>query len=594
MGPANRLASAAARRAAESPGTSYNPLFIYAASGLGKSHILCAIANAAHRRDAELRIVYEPVELYLDELATALQAGKRDELRDRFGELDVLLLDDVQFLTGHPEAQEMFLGTLDALTRDGRQVVLASDRPPAEINGLDARLVSRFSGGLIVDIAVPELETRVAIVMRRTEQLDQTLEGGVAEAIARVPVRNVRELGGALNKVLAIQELEDRKVEAAEVAGIVGEGSPGRDGGSGEDDFSSFLDEISADLAQVVESQEAVWRRELRNAAEAAEQEGFANQRLKIPLAVEVEPEGWRGLLDSFQTDIARLRAIQEELDRLDNPWPELTEDLIRDPDRMHEAESFLESVRERRKPFGVLGPGPKLEELAESVPALALKAAQQLITNEKPNYNPLYLWSADGSGPATLVGASFRTYRDLNPDLRIALTSVPDFAEDFVRALSEGVAGAWRERWWTVDMLIVLEAEALALTERAQDEFFHLFESLKRRGSRLMMVGDRPPSEIESIDERLCSRFEGGLVLELDEVEIDEGWDDLTIHDPGELTGITVGGDSEAPASEEAAPSAPDHPTPHVTGGKFWTPSREKVVLRWRDLNDRLVENLD
>jgi chromosomal replication initiator protein len=167
VGPANRLASAAARRSAESPGTSYNPLFIYSSSGLGKSHILSAVAHQARKANARLRVHYQTLEGYLQELTHALASGNRDAMRDRYRDLDILLLDDVQFLAGQNEAQEMLLATLDALTASGSQIVLASDRPPADIDGLDARLVSRFSGGLIVDIAAPEYETRVAIIRRK-------------------------------------------------------------------------------------------------------------------------------------------------------------------------------------------------------------------------------------------------------------------------------------------------------------------------------------------------------------------------------------------------------------------------------------------
>ena len=156
VGPANRLASAASKRAADSPGRSFNPLFIYSSSGLGKSHLLIAIANQAEQGHTPARMLYQTLEGYLDDLARALETGARDTLRDSYRDLDILLLDDVQFITGHAEAQEMLLGTLDALTGSGGQVVLASDRPPSQIDDLDTRLLSRFSGGLMVDIAMPE------------------------------------------------------------------------------------------------------------------------------------------------------------------------------------------------------------------------------------------------------------------------------------------------------------------------------------------------------------------------------------------------------------------------------------------------------
>ena len=144
VGPANRLASAAARRVADAPGTSYNPLFIYSSSGLGKSHILNGIAHYAARVHPGFGVVYVAVESFLEELTEAIRAGTEEELRQRYEELHILLLDDVQFLTGQKEAQEMLLRLLDEMSKSDGQVVLASDRSPSDIDGLDERLVTRF------------------------------------------------------------------------------------------------------------------------------------------------------------------------------------------------------------------------------------------------------------------------------------------------------------------------------------------------------------------------------------------------------------------------------------------------------------------
>lgn len=605
VGPANRLASAAARRAAESPGASYNPLFLYSASGLGKSHLLHAIAQGARRSDQDLAVEYQALESYLEELADALESGARDTLRDRYKGLDILLMDDVQFLAGQPEAQEMLLTTLDTLTAAGSQIVLASDRPPAEINGLDARLVSRFSGGLIVDIGAPEYETRVAIIRKKSEKRGHTLQPGVAEALARYPFKNVRELGGALNRILAVQDLEERPVSPEEIPGLMGEDvAPSAEG---EDDFGSFLSEVSDTLADTVEAQEEAWRKALREAAEAAERGGFKADRLRALLDHQSEPAGWETEVERFRADVGRLQEIDEELDELDNPWPEAAQGVLHDPDHLEEAEALLASVRERTRPFRVLGPGPDLAALAGKAPQLALKACEQLVEAEKPQYNPLFFWSEDPTGPRALLGAAGRSYAALNPESHTAVVSVSDFAEDFIRALSAGVAGAWRERWWTVDLLLVHDTQALSETERAQDEFFHLFEALKRRGARVMIVADRPPSGIGGIDDRLRSRFEGGLVLEVSGVEAPPGAADLTLHEPGAPGAAAA--PEPAPATEPAAPApqpaapaggeaaGPSTPAVGETaegGGRGWVPTREKVVWFWPQMQDRLVEDLE
>lgn len=558
IGPANRLASAAARRAADSPGTSYNPLFLYSASGLGKSHILTAVSHHAAKVNPQLRILYQALEGFLDDLERALEEGSRDAMKDRYRDLDILLLDDVQFLAGQPEAQEMLLGTLDALTASGSQIVLASDRPPADINELDARLVSRFSGGLIVDIAPPEYETRVAIIRRKAEEQGSDLQPGVAEALARFPFRNVRELGGALTRIVAIQDLEERAVTPEDVPRIMGEASAE----ASEDDFGSFKEEVSASLQDTVEAQEEPWRKALRETAEAAERDRFNASRLRTLLEKPKPPKDWQDLVERFRADTARLAEIDAELDRLGNPWPEAAQSLLHDPARLEEAEALLASVRERVRPFQDLAPGPRLADVADAFPSLAFKAVEQLVSAEKPKYNPIYVWSAGGAAARALLAAAGRSFQDVRGERRMAVTSVAEFAEDFIRALSAGVAGAWRERWWTVDLLLVYGAQELSATERAQDEFFHLFEALKRRGARVLLTGDRAPSDIGNIDERLRSRFEGGLVLDLEGAEPPAGADAIRLLEPGAAAPADAddiwAGTGPAPAEPPAVAPSP------------------------------------
>ena len=263
-------------------------------------------------------------------------------------------------------------------------------------------------------------------------------------------------------------------------------------------------------------------------------------------------------------------------------------------------------------RPFRALAPGPRLNGL-QDFPPIAVKAAEQLIAADKPKYNPVYVWSRDARAAELLLAAAGRSFQ--NAAARTAVTSVAEFAEDFIRALSAGVAGAWRERWWTVDLLLVHQTEALAGTERAQDEFFHLFEALKRRGSRALFAANCPPSEIAGIDERLRSRFEGGLVLEL-EVKAPAGPPAIVLVEPGreapprateqDIWAGTIKdkkpeppppvippldelvGDSGMFLTKEKQRPAPQEP------GRGWMASGEKVVWNWPALEDRLVEDFE
>ncbi|GMR13720.1 MAG: hypothetical protein BMS9Abin29_1934 [Gemmatimonadota bacterium] len=625
VGPANRLACAAAKRAADAPGTSYNPLFIYSASGLGKSHILSSIANYSARVHPEFGVMYIALESFLEELTSAVQAGAEDALRERYEGLHILLMDDVQFLAGQTEAQELLLRLLDSLSRDGSQIVLASDRPPADMEHLDARLVSRFSGGLIVDIGAPEFETRVAILRKKAEERGQLLDAGVAETLARFPFKNVRELSGSLNKILAIQDLEGRQVEAAELAELIGlkdqvQGDTAPDAAALLDEFGSFIEELSATVASKVEREEMPWRRLLRETAETFEVDGYSGTRLRRMLEMDEPPGETKEIVAQFRNDIERLREITKELDRVGNPWPEAAVGIVKDPERIEEAQSLLASAIERVRPFPLLGEGPGIEDVAEYFPPVAAKAAQQLVMEERPEYNPLYLWCKEQRVAEALMGATGRSFRAHDARAHIAITSAGEFAQDFIRALSIGVAGAWRERWWTVDLLLVYGVQELSGTERAQDEFFHLFEAINRRSAKVFIVADREPAGISDIDERLSSRFEMGLVVEVDPgalpanigglnleeappefIQNDDLWvgfdrpkvSDIVVPPLAEIQisddgrgGLFEGGGAWETQAETDPVEAPSGPK--------WSPSRENVVWNWPTIEDRIEEDVD
>ena len=186
VGSANRLAVAAAHAVADAPGAAYNPLFIYSSSGLGKTHLMGAIGNLALHRNPDSTVEYIPLEEFVEQLHAAIAGGEMERFKQRYGRVDVLLIDDMQFLTGRRETQSELLRLLSSMQGTGRQIVMTSDRPPVEIADVDERLVSRMSGGLIVDIGVPDFETRVAILREKCEERKVTFAPGVIEELARV------------------------------------------------------------------------------------------------------------------------------------------------------------------------------------------------------------------------------------------------------------------------------------------------------------------------------------------------------------------------------------------------------------------------
>jgi chromosomal replication initiator protein len=203
VGSANRLAHAASLSVAERPGHAYNPLFLYGGVGLGKTHLMHAIGNAVMSRYPRKRVVYATSEKFTNEFITSIQQGKIDEFRARYRRIDVLLIDDIQFIADKERTQEEFFHTFNAIHEDGKQIVLSSDRPPKAILTLEERLRSRFEWGLIADLTAPDLETRIAILRAKAEEQAVPVNSDVLEFIARKVVSNIRELEGALNRIVA-------------------------------------------------------------------------------------------------------------------------------------------------------------------------------------------------------------------------------------------------------------------------------------------------------------------------------------------------------------------------------------------------------
>lgn len=211
-GKSNQLARAAARQVADNPGGAYNPLFLYGGTGLGKTHLLHAVGNGIMLRKPSAKVVYMHSERFVQDMVKALQNNAIEEFKRYYRSVDALLIDDIQFFANKERSQEEFFHTFNALLEGNQQIILTSDRYPKEINGVEDRLKSRFGWGLTVAIEPPELETRVAILMKKADEHKIRLPGEVAFFIAKRLRSNVRELEGALNRVIANANFTGRPV----------------------------------------------------------------------------------------------------------------------------------------------------------------------------------------------------------------------------------------------------------------------------------------------------------------------------------------------------------------------------------------------
>lgn len=211
-GKSNQLGLAACRQVSDNPGAAYNPLFLYGGTGLGKTHLLHAVGNAIANRKPNARVVYMHSERFVQDMVKALQNNAIEEFKRYYRSVDALLIDDIQFFANKERSQEEFFHTFNALLEGNQQIILTSDRYPREINGVEDRLKSRFGWGLTVAIEPPELETRVAILMKKAENHNIRLPDEVAFFIAKRLRSNVRELEGALNRVIANANFTGRAI----------------------------------------------------------------------------------------------------------------------------------------------------------------------------------------------------------------------------------------------------------------------------------------------------------------------------------------------------------------------------------------------
>jgi chromosomal replication initiator protein len=328
----NRVAAAAARRVAESPGRSYNPLVISGPAGTGKSHLLAAIAERARALDPELPLLLQPLDELVDRLTAALAEGRLEAFRAAYAGLGLLLLDDLQQAAGKARTQEELARLLEELVRRGAQLVVAADRLPHEIPAFDERLGAGLASGLVVDVAPPEPASRHEIARRFAALRQEELPPPVLERLAALPLRSAHELRGAVNRLLAEREATGRELGPDDVARLlpVDEPPPTDD----SDEFGAFLSDISTAVAAVVET--APWRRRIAREILRWEGEGMRTRRLELALDADSAPDV-DALLDGFARDVARLRQIRQEL-----RGAHADAAVLADPDRLPEAEALL------------------------------------------------------------------------------------------------------------------------------------------------------------------------------------------------------------------------------------------------------------
>jgi chromosomal replication initiation ATPase DnaA len=528
VGAANRLAVTAGRTVAENPGAAYNPLFVYSDSGLGKTHLLMAVGHAAKKVAPTLNIEYLTLDEYVEAFHAAVAAGQGDVFRRRFQNVDVLLVDDVQFLTNRKEMQSELLRLTEALQGAGHQIVLTSDRPPTEIADLDERLISRLSGGLVVDIGAPDYETRVAILRRKAEERGAQLEPGVLETVAGAGFSNVRELMGALNRLVAFQAVHDRSINAEtakQILGIEAEALGAKGAGRGKagaaapatpdapaaDEFGAFLADVTVTVGKAVEA----WRARVGEAVLRWEGEGYRTRRLEALLERDT-PGAVDDAIAEFGQDVERLKELEAEVAELD---PQAAGDSVfRDPERLPDAEEAAAKVRGGVAP----PPGPSAAFPLASFAVgpsnqVAASAARAVLDHPGKKYNPLVFVGRSGIGKTHLLNAIGLELARRKRAV-IACLSTQAFIDELIAAIDGNRMDWWRARYRRATALLLDDIHLIAGKERTQEELFNLFNLFQDKDRQLVFTAPAPPHSLPGLEERIASRLEGGLVAELKE----------------------------------------------------------------------------
>ncbi len=623
-GSSNRLAVAAAKAVADAPGVLYNPLFVYGASGLGKTHLMHAVGHSARDKQPTLGVEYVALDDYMEEFHQALQGGRLEPFKRRYESAGVLLLDDVQFLTGRAEVQGELLRLFNVLQGRGTQIVMTSDRPPDEITDVADRLLTRLTGGLIVDVGIPDYETRVAILQKLQAERSARFRDGVLEELARVDFSNIRELQGGLNRLLAHQGLSDEGIGVADVRRLV---SPRHTPlvtaevhASHESDharpvdYDTFVQEVSTAVVEQVEE----WRVRLADAAARWRDEGISVAVLDRALQLRESPDV-DGLLATFGAAVEYLRDLERQGSAADSGLS--GQPIFRDPERVKEAHALVQQAVASIEPPPRADASLTFDTLLEGRGnQLALRAARAVVQAPGLHYVPLVITGPAGSGRTHLLHAIGNALMDAGVQT-VACVSAAVFAEQLITALREGAVEKWRARYRNAGALLLDDIEAVAGKERTQDELFHLFNVLQGAGRQVVLTSSVAPNQLATLENRLRTRFAQGLVVDLGSP--DQELRASLVRRAFASQGVTVADGVVAQLAERPSRSVGDvlavarrlHAAAALAGAPITTafvaaeldgaatPRRsarhlmgdpENFVHRWPDLTARLIEDAD
>ena len=520
VGVGNELAVTASRAVAERPGSVYNPLYIHGGEGLGKTHLLTAIARGSQEVAESTRIEY----LTPDRLAEAFQAtaaaGQGDAFHNRLADVDILLIDDVHLIGQRTEIHAELLRLFPELQQSGKQIVLAGQELPAQIDGLDERLAAVLASGLVVDINPPDCPTRLAILEDRSTERGAEFAAGVLATVAEFEIGNVRELITLLNRLVALEAVgetaltpEDARTLLQGEALTIGTRESVTTISVEEPAVANEFEDFLSDVSSAVQEQIEVWEKELSSAIDRWRGEGFQTGRLEI-LLEQSSPVPVEAAIEEFEMDVAALRKLRTSVAMED---PTKAEDSVfLDPDRVAEAQVLADSVMSEVEP----PPGPSAAWTFNSYIECganndAHEFARQVVADPASSMNPLVIVGSPGIGKTHLLHAIGNALLE-SQVVPVACLSAQDFHDALTQAIQGNRLDEWLVRFGAVRALLIDDAQLLADRDATQQQLLHQVEKLLAVPGQVVFTLNVPPSDVKGLLDEFRKVLQDACVTKL------------------------------------------------------------------------------
>lgn len=532
LDPANRAAAVAARAVADASGVPYAPLVVVGAHGSGKTELLQAIVTRLKGQHATATIELLVPDVLAERYRGALVLGRGDAFRASLVAADLLLLDDLERLVRHRDCQGLVADLIDARRGAGREIVIATDTLPAELSGLDARLVRRLAEGTTVSLSLPGAEARLGILRRRSAGNATPLPEPVIRAIAEAEFPSMRDYTGAMARLGAFQEASAVPLTPRDALLLIGapaapeapepedELRPAPEvvsppviaptfAAESDDEFGVFLTEITASVSEQVDR----WRRRIGEAVLRWGGEGLRTRRLELLLQEEMsaDPEP---ILAGFEADAREIQALAAEAAEL---APDLAgAEMFRDPDQVGAARAMVGQARTGTGTLSAPLGRYRLEDLAEGPGnRLALQAARELLREPGRRYSPLIVVGGSGVGKSHYLHGlgNALAARGITP---VACLGGRAFVAEVQALADDEAVAAWRIRYRWVGAFLMDDLHLLAGERRAQEELLLLVGELLEGQRQMILASSRPLEELAGLDQRLHERLQGGIVIEL------------------------------------------------------------------------------